>query len=139
MSEPEPNSENLRLAYTEANNNLRHYSNLRFAVLSVFFAVLGGVVSVAFGIIEIRSPSPFTIIICARIAGFIFTIVFFSIEILCHLNLGHFQRVACDLEDQLGYQQLKSRRFRFPRPFYFTWGMYLALLVFWLVSIFRRA
>ena len=139
MNENEPSAENLRLAYAEANNNLRHYSNLRFAVLSVFFAVLGGVVSVAFGIIEIKSPSPPHIILWSRIAGLVFTSVFFSIEILCHLNLGHFQRVASELEDRLGYYQLKTRKFWFPRPFYFTWGMYSALLIFWLLFIFRRA
>jgi len=139
MSENEHNPENLRLAYAEANNNLRHYSSLRFAVLSVFFAVLGGVVSVAFGIIEIKSPSPQSIFMWARIAGLIFTIVFFSIEILCHLNLDHFQRVANELEDQLGYHQLKTRKFRFPRPFYFTWGMYSSLLIFWLISIVQSA
>src|SRR5205085_12632311 len=61
MSEDKGSLENLRLEYSEANNNRRHYSNLRFAVLTVFFAVLGGVASVAFGFVEIKSPSSLNI------------------------------------------------------------------------------
>jgi hypothetical protein len=138
MSEDKGSLEHLRLEYSEANNNLRHYSNLRFAVLTVFFAVLGGVVAVGFGIVEIKSPTSENIVLWARIAGLIFTIVFFSLEVVCHLNLRHFQNVARELEDLLGYHQFKTRKFRFPKPFYFTWGMYGALIIFWLFCILRR-
>jgi hypothetical protein len=93
MSEETAELENLRLEYSEVNNNRRHYSNLRFAVFSVYFAVLGGLVSVAFGIVEIKSPSQASIILGARIAGLLFTVIFFSFEILGELNLRHFRRV----------------------------------------------
>lgn len=69
MSEDKTSLENLRLEYSEANNNRRHYSNLRFAVLTVFFAVLGGVASVAFGIVEIKSAPSLDITRWARRAG----------------------------------------------------------------------
>jgi len=140
MSEEKESLENLRLEYAEANNNRRHYSNLRFAVLSVFFAVLGGVASVAFGIVEIKSPTSPDIALWARIAGLLFTVVFFSFEILCDLNLRHFGRVAKELEDPLGYRQFKTRKFLYvPRAWYFTWGMFVLLIIFWIVSIWRRA
>ena len=128
--------ENLRLEYSEVNNNRRHYSNLRFAGLSVFFAVLGGIASVAFGIVDVKR-APFNITIAARIAGLIFTWVFFSFEILCDLNVRYFGRVARILEYQLGYCQFRGRRFRFPRAYCFTWGMYIILLGFWLYLIGR--
>lgn len=138
MSEKKDSLENLRLEYSEANNNRRHYSNLRFAVLSVFFAVLGGVVSVAFGIVEIKSPTSTDIAWWARIAGLLFTVVFFSFEILCDLNLRHFGRVAKELEKELGYRQFQTRNFGyFPRALYFTWSMYGLLILFWIALIFH--
>jgi hypothetical protein len=140
MSEEKKNLESLRLEYAEANNNHRHYSNLPFAVFSVYFAVLGGLVSVAFGIVEIKSPAQADVMFWARIAGLLFTIMFFSFEILNELNLKHFRKVATELEDILGLRQFKTRRFsKMPRAIYFTGFMYSMLIIFWLVSIFRRA
>jgi hypothetical protein len=141
MGEENTNSENLRLVYTEANANRRHYSNLRFAVHGVFFAVLGGVASVAFEIVEIKSPAPARIVWGARIAGLCFTVLFFWFEILGDLNLRHFGTVANHLEDEIGYRQLSNRAFRryVPRAFYFTWSMYVLLILFWTAAIFWSA
>jgi hypothetical protein len=47
------------------NNNRRHYSNLRFAVFGVFFAVFEDVVG-AFGIVEIKSPTSSDIALCGN-------------------------------------------------------------------------
>jgi hypothetical protein len=100
--------------------------------------VLGGVASVAFGFVEIKAPTSLNIVRWARVGGFIFTLIFFYIEILCELNLRHFSRVAKELEEPLGYRQLKSRKFPYvPRTPYVTWGMYALITVFWLYSIFR--
>jgi hypothetical protein len=55
MSAIATNLENLRHEYSEVNNNLRHYSALRFAIFGVYFAVVGGVSSIAFGLVEIKS------------------------------------------------------------------------------------
>ena len=138
MSEDKGNLENLRVEYSEANNNRRHYSSLRFAVLTVFFAVLGGVAYVAFGFVEIKSPSSLNIVRWARIAGFLFSVVFFWIEILCELNLRHFGRVAKALEESLGLRQFTSRKFRHvPKTPYATWGMYVLIILFWVYSILR--
>lgn len=41
--------ESLRHEYSEVVQNFRHYSNLRFAIFTIFFAVIGGVGFVAFG------------------------------------------------------------------------------------------
>jgi steroid 5-alpha reductase family enzyme len=113
---------------------------LRFAALSVFFAVMGGVASVAFGIVEIKSPYAPDIVLWARVAGLVFTIVFFSFEILGDLNLRHFGRVARELEDLLGYRQFKTKKFPWiPKTPYFTWGMYVLVIAFWIFSICRRA
>jgi len=44
--------EELSLEYSEVNTNIRHYSALRFAIFTVYFAVIGGIVSIAFGFFE---------------------------------------------------------------------------------------
>lgn len=139
MSEEETSVENLRVVYSEANNNRRHYSNLRFAILSVFFAVLGGLSSVAFGIVEIKSPSPARILLGARIAGLLFTGIFFSFDILCDLHLRYFGKAAEKLEDSLGYNQMKGRKPQFIRGFHVARGMYMLLILFWVISIYRCA
>jgi len=132
--------ESLRHEYTEVNNNHRHYSGLRFAVFSVYFAVLGGLVSVAFGFVEVKSSDGIDIILISRVAGLLFTLVFFSFEILCELNLRHFKKVARELEGMLGYRQFKTRKFPLmPRASWFTWSMYIILIVFWIILIARRA
>lgn len=130
-------AENLKLAYAEANANRRHYSGLRFAVNGVFFAVLGGIVSVAFEVIEIKSPSPARIVIGARVAGLCFTIIFFWFEIMCDLHIRHFARVIECFENELGYRQLSNRDFRryLPRTFYFSWSPYVVLIILWIFSI----
>lgn len=41
--------ESLRHEYSEVAQNIRHYSNIRFAIFTIFFAVIGGIGFVAFG------------------------------------------------------------------------------------------
>src|ERR1051325_11414710 len=125
MCEDKRSLENLRLEYSEANRNRRHYSNLRFAVLTVSFAVLGGVASVAFGVVDIKSPGSLNVVRWARIAGLLFSIVFFWFEVLLDRHLRHFGRIARDLEGPLGCSQFTKRKFLYPpRALYATWSMY---------------
>lgn len=134
MDQENAKLENLRHEYTEVNNNRRHYSNLRFAIFSVYFAVLGGLVSVAFGVVEIKSSSQGSAILVAKIAGLLFTVIFFSFDILCELNRRHFGEIAKELEDLLGYRQFKTKNTF--RSIYSSWAMYILLTLFWLASIF---
>jgi hypothetical protein len=140
MSEEKGSLENLRLEYSEVNNNRRHYSNLRFAILTVFFAVVGGVASVAFGIVEVKSPTSINIVLWSRFAGLVFTLTFFSFEVLCEFNISHFGHVAKDLEELLGYRQFKTRTGPYAKVTRsFIWGMYTLIIVFWIFSICRCA
>jgi hypothetical protein len=136
-SEAQISQENLRLMYTEAHANRRHYSALRFAAQSVFFAVLGGLASIAFQIIEIKSPSPMGIILGAKVVGLWFCIIYFWFDILGDLHLRHFSTVIASLEADLGYQQLSNRTFRryLPQAFWFSWSLYALLIGVWGISI----
>lgn len=137
MNEKKTSLENLRIEYIEANANRRHYSNLRFAMFTVFFAVTGAVVSVAFGLVKTDPPPSPNMVIGARIAGLFFTGVFFYLETLCDRNRRHFGLIAKELEEELGYRQFSTRDL--PQSRNVTWAMYVILILFWLFSIFCRA
>jgi hypothetical protein len=134
-------SDDFKFLCTEINNNRRHYSNLRFAIFSVYFAVLGGVSSISFGLIEIKSSNPINpigIIFWARLGGLLFTLVFFWFEILCALNLLHYQRIAKELPQMYRKATIWERR-RFLWAFYATWSLYAALVLFWVVALCRSS
>src|SRR4051794_8017057 len=86
-----PRHDGLRQEYTEAAGFLRHYSGLRFTMFTVYFAVLGGVSSVAFGLVKADNPR-INVPYWAKWAGLVFTLVFLALEINCESYLNHFAR-----------------------------------------------
>jgi len=128
--------ESLRHEYAEVTQNVRHYGNLRFAVLSIFFAVMAGVGFVAFGEgqFDVHAAK------VARVGGIFVAAVFWLWEERISQNFAHYTRVAVELEHHLGYAQYTTRPPRsrivlegnvaIPRLFFFL----LALL--WLYAIF---
>ena len=103
MNEPQQGrSENsLRHEYNEVGQNIRHYQNLRFAILSVFIAMVAGVGLVAFGKGQFSEHAA----VGARIAGVLLIAVFWLYEERQTEFLLHFRRAAVELERPLGYTQ----------------------------------
>jgi hypothetical protein len=131
--------EALKHEYSEANNNLRHYSGLRFAIFSVYFAVAGGLISVAFGIVDAKLSNQASVSLMAKIGGLLVTIVFFMFEMRLELLVRHHQNVANTLERPLGYRQMSTRpQYRFLKTYYYTWGLFILLILFWIVVICKR-
>lgn len=64
--------EDMRHEYTEAVQTIRHYANLRFALFSIFFPVIGGVGIVAFG----KGQFDVRAAMAARVAGFVVIAIF---------------------------------------------------------------
>ncbi|MEJ5240079.1 MAG: hypothetical protein WHS87_02665 [Anaerolineales bacterium] len=121
----------LRYEYAEVNQNFRHYSSLRFAILSVFFAIVGLLFSIAFG--PINSTTYFSML--AKFGGLLITVVFFIFEHILNEYLRHFAKVAMELEELLGYRQFKSRpQFRVQTR-HATYGLYILLLIFWVYAL----
>ena len=135
MSEESERFSEIKYICTELNNNRRHYSSLRFTQLNIYIAIVAGLVSVSFGLVEIKTPTPFDIRFWSKIGGLMFTLVFFWVEILCHLNLKHIYQIAKEElpNKYLGLTQRKGHPAL--RAQYATWGLYIALIVFWLVTI----
>ena len=103
--------DSLRHEYTEVAQNARHYSNLRFVILSIFFAVMAGVGIVAFGKGQFDQHAA----VVARFAGFLVIVIFWMLEERAYLFYVHCCTVAAELERSLGYTQYTTSPA--PRPY----------------------
>lgn len=126
-------AEGLRNEYTQVNEFIRHYTTLRFAIMTVYLAAMGGLVSVAFGFFEIKSGNPEHIKLWGRLGGLLTTSLFFIYEARIQSLINFRLELGKKLEDKLvGYTHLKSRpswgRFR---THHFTIAFYLLLTIFW--------
>lgn len=121
--------------YTEVSNNHRHYSALRFASLTLYFAIIGAIASVAFGVVG-PSPAIINIQFWAAVAGLLITLAFFLFEILNERNLRHFIEVLRALEPKLGYTQITSRpRHVAMKARHATYPLFVLFVIFWLYAL----
>ena len=130
------NLEGLRQEYTEVNNNIRHYSALRFAIFPVYFVAFGGLVSVAFNLFGAQSSNSEVLKLGARIGGVLITTLFFHYEYLIEEVLNKNRKRGKELEKLLGYNQITSRSQKaINMSRYMARGFYCILLLFWLAMI----
>lgn len=132
----QPDIESLRHQHTEANSNLRHYSGLRFIIFTVYFAVSGGVCSIAFDLIGSKYTGATNVAVVARWTGLLVTFVFFYLEYICEFYLRHFHHAVRHLEDLLGHHVAKRPHPKF-RPVYVTWSLYAVAAGFWIYVLVR--
>lgn len=129
--------EDLKHEYTEACNNHRHYSALRFASLTLYFAIIGAIASVTIGLVE-SSDTVIETRLWSTVAGLVVTPVFFFFEALNDRNLRHFVSVLKGLESDLGYTQMTTKQ-RHPamRARHATYPLFILLLLFWIYAFFQ--
>ena len=103
MADPteERSAESLRHEYTDITLNIRHYSNLRFAIFSIFFAVSGGLGFVAFG----RDQFDPQTALVARLSGLLVIVIFWMYEERCSQFFDYYVKSAAELESSLHYRQ----------------------------------
>ena len=89
--------------YRDASANMRHYSNLRFAQLTIFFAVTGGL------ILGVTQGSESLDRDALRFAGLVVVLAFWVLEqrILNYWEVH--RRRAKELEPPLGFKQYSYR------------------------------
>jgi ABC-type branched-subunit amino acid transport system permease subunit len=126
--------ESLRHEHAELCNYHRHYSGLRFVVFTVYFAVLGGIAAVAFGLADIRERD-FPLVIWARAAGLVVTVAFFLFEVLCERNARYYAESIRKLARDLGYLQMAQKPRAWLKAKYVTFPLYLLLLAFWVFAL----
>lgn len=133
MSDYLTSPEHLRYEYLDVVENIRHYSNMRFVIFSVFFAVMGAVLVVVFS-----GQTSSNVSLYAKVGGLLLTIVFWIYEERASEMFHHYRKVGIELESKLGYKQISSTpAARFPvleakyttRLFFFLWS------VFWVVVL----
>lgn len=133
VTEPPRDPEGLRHEYTQVNEFIRHYATLRFAIMTVYLAAMGGLLSVAFGFFELKTGNLEHVKLWGRLGGLLTTTLFFIYETRVQSLINFRLKIGRKLEEQLGYTHLKSRpswgRFRTHN---FTNAFYVLLMLFWL-------
>lgn len=130
---------NTQHEYGELCLTLRHYSALRFAILTVFFAVTGGLTALAFGSGS-QQPGQF-LSIAVAIGGLLSVFVFWTFETRLIAYMHYFEGRAAELERQLGYQIYSGRprsKLSFVRTPVATRLLYVVVAIFWALSFFMR-
>ncbi|HET6425371.1 MAG TPA: hypothetical protein VFG20_16910 [Planctomycetaceae bacterium] len=118
--------------FNELSSALRHYSALRFAILTLFFAVTGGNVTFLYGTDDV----PLFVIAASKLAGIVVTVVLWYFEYRIQDEFLHLERRLASVESKLGYDVYTRRsRYRF-NLFWLTSLLYGVVLLFWLVSLF---
>jgi hypothetical protein len=91
--------ESLRHEYDQVAQSLRHYSNLRFVMFAISFAVIGVVTHVAYG----KEAYDEGAVRVARAGGFFIVAIFWLYQERMSLWWNHYRTAVVDLERQLGY------------------------------------
>jgi hypothetical protein len=130
----EQSVDGMKLEYSEVNQNMRHYSNLRFTIFTVYFAVLTGVIIIAFGDNRVLPSAPKL----ARFIGLFLTLFFAYYHERASLVYLHFSRRGETLEKLLSYKQITSMphpKFKILSFRYVTRFFFLLLSSFWVYMI----
>jgi len=122
-------NEHLQVEYQDVSENLRHYSNMRFAQMTLFLAITAGLGSVI--IHDLKTPSQWLRTI-GGVGGAVAAVIFWVLEERAADYWHHFRRRAVQLEKILGYAQYRER----PARSYVTATnavrvFYAIILLFW--------
>ncbi len=131
-SDMQPNQE-----YTELNSHIRHYSNMRFAQLTIFLALTGGLIATVFTKID---SSRMLLRIFLDIVGLFLGVIFWIIEESSTTKWKAFKKRGEILEASLGYRQL----IEFPesKPVSATVAtriLFIGVLFFWFLAILKHS
>ena len=93
--------ESLRHEYSEVLQNIRNFQNLRYAIFSVFIAIMAGLGLVAFGKGQFGPDAA----LMARVTAILVIAVFWLEDERLTRHFEHFLSMAIELERILGYKQ----------------------------------
>ena len=122
--------------YEEAGRYRRHYSNLRFAILPIYFAVVGALGAVAAGIAVTHSRL-LDLPRWAAGGAAVVTLMFFNFELVCERYLTFFRKRQNSLEPLLQYNTMAKLPSDHNFVLISTWLFYGSCLVFWIYVVVR--
>lgn len=127
------NYASIKAEYDELTHAMRHYSSLRFAILTVFFAVIGGLIAISFN----PTPANQFVQMSTRFGGLLATVVFAIYEYRLEVYLLNFENRAIHIERVLGYK-IYTERSKGSLPLLSTRlatrTLYGVVTTFWLLS-----
>jgi hypothetical protein len=97
MANATPNEE-----YKDLSDNMRHYANMRFAQLTLYFALTAGLVTALF---TVAQPLDDRLRLALKIIGAFASVAFGVMEHRATVYWHHFRRRAVEIEKSLGYKQ----------------------------------
>lgn len=92
--------------YSDVAENMRHYANLRFVQMTLFFTYSAGAFAV---VATVTPPIGATLRLVVMAVSVVVSVAFSIIEERSSDHWHHFRRRAKVLEAQLGYEQYSSR------------------------------
>ena len=92
--------------YKQLNENMRHYGNMRFAQLTLYFAITAGLGT---ALLMVNPPLNYRVRFGLKIAGIVSSIAFGVMEERAADYWHHFRRRASEIEELLGYEQYANR------------------------------
>lgn len=119
--------------YKELGENMRQHSNMRFAQMTLFFALTAGLLSVIF---TSNPPLSSLLRFVLKVGGVITSAVFWVMEERVADYWHHYRRRAAELEKELGYKQYTTC----PTKTIVTAtnavrALYASILLFWIVAL----
>jgi membrane associated rhomboid family serine protease len=126
--------------YLDASNNMRHYGNMRFALLTLFSALTAGVITVLF---KDGNPVSGLYTTALKLIGFVVTVAFFIMELRATEMFNHYCTRAKELDQMLGSTQHITRPdagllgVRILSAQYATNVLYISVAAFWLYALFN--
>jgi hypothetical protein len=124
--------------YEEAGRYRRHYSNLRFAILPIYFAVVGALAAVAAGV-AVSHTKVLDLPRCAAGGAAFVTLVFFNFEVVCERYLAYFKRRQVELESILPFKTMAELPSNHNLVLMSTWLFYSACFAFWIYVVVEGA
>jgi dipeptide/tripeptide permease len=125
----------LKDEYLDVSENLRHYGNARFALMTLFLAITAGILSIVFE--HNQSQYKPLAIIVLKVVGIISSVAFWTMEERASQYYRRFRQRAVELEKDLEFKQYTNC----PKQGVFSATnavrlIYYAAILFWIVSLF---
>jgi hypothetical protein len=118
--------------YKIANENIRHYSNLKLAEVTIFVAISGGFFSAAFNT-DLGKQYCWRIII--EISALIYSLSFLAILASTQYAIFHFLKRAAELETELNFHLLRkfpgAPKFCYRPSSWASFLIHISVVLFW--------
>jgi len=135
-SDEQKAQDNAQKEYLDASTNVRHHGTLRFAQLTLFVAITGGLLN---GFFAQNTPGRHGKLVL-ELLGLVAALAFFIIEVRTARYWLHYRSRAEYLEARLGYEQystLPKGKWKLTAQ-NATRALYLVTILFWIAALVDR-